>query len=146
VILPDVSVMVAALRPDHAHHDLAADWYDMTANAGDLALSSLVAGGTLRVLTNRRVFVEPTPVETAAAAISRLLERAPLVNPGEKHWEHLARLCQCSGVAGGDVSDAQHAALALELDATWVTTDSDFSRFPGLHWTNLLTGETCRNA
>ena len=38
--------------------------------------------------------------------------------------------------------DAQHAAVALELDATWATTDSDFGRFAGLRWTNLLTGAT----
>jgi toxin-antitoxin system PIN domain toxin len=137
--------MVAALRLDHPHHGLAADWYDATYGSGDLAVTSLVVGRTLRVLTNRRVFVAPTPIKAAVAAISTVLARTPLVHPGERHWEILARLCQLSGVVGGDISDAQHAALALELDATWATTDSDFGRFPGLRWTNLLTGETQRN-
>ncbi|MDR1294941.1 MAG: PIN domain-containing protein [Bifidobacteriaceae bacterium] len=145
MILSDVSVMVAALRPDHPHHDLAADWYDAAHGSGDLAISSLVIAGTLRVLTNRRIFVEPTPLKAAVAAISAVLEQAPLVHPGARHWEILARLCEASGVVGGDISDAQHAALALEFDATWVTTDSDFGCFPGLRWTNLLTGETHRN-
>lgn len=42
---------------------------------------------------------------------------------------------------GGDVADAQHAAVAIELGATWARTDSGFGRLPGLRRVNLLTGE-----
>jgi hypothetical protein len=34
--------------------------------------------------------------------------------------------------------DAVIAAIALEHGATLYTTDRDFSRFPGLRWTNPL--------
>jgi len=32
------------------------------------------------------------------------------------------------------VSDAFHAALAIELGAEWITADRDYARFPGLRW------------
>jgi toxin-antitoxin system PIN domain toxin len=141
VILPDVSVLVAALRPDHPHHELAAAWYD-NAHKAELGLTQFVVAGTLRVLTNPRIFSNPTPVESAVSMLGALLEQVPLVQPGAAHWQILAGLCRHAGVSGGGISDAQHAAVALELAATWVTTDSDFAKFPGLRWTNLLTGQT----
>jgi predicted nucleic acid-binding protein len=36
------------------------------------------------------------------------------------------------------IMDAVLAAIALEHGATLYTTDRDFSRFPGLKWTNPL--------
>ena len=31
-----------------------------------------------------------------------------------------------------------HAALVMEIGGEWVTTDRDFSRFPGLKWRHPL--------
>jgi predicted nucleic acid-binding protein len=43
------------------------------------------------------------------------------------------------GLAVGDlVSDAHLAALTIEHDCEMNSTDSDFSRFPGLRWPNPL--------
>ena len=42
---------------------------------------------------------------------------------------------QASGVL---VSDAHLAALTIEYGGVLHTTDRDFSRFPGLRWTNPL--------
>lgn len=39
---------------------------------------------------------------------------------------------------GGLVADAYLAALAIESGSEWITTDRDFSRFPGLHWRHPL--------
>ena len=36
------------------------------------------------------------------------------------------------------MTDAHIAALAIENQATVHSNDSDFSRFPGLHWINPL--------
>jgi predicted nucleic acid-binding protein len=36
------------------------------------------------------------------------------------------------------VSDAYLAALAIEHGCEWITTDRDFSRFPGLKWRHPL--------
>jgi predicted nucleic acid-binding protein len=57
------------------------------------------------------------------------LESCLLLNPGEKHWEIVRRLCAEVSANGKQVADAQHAALALEHGCTWVTRDGDFERF-----------------
>lgn len=41
-------------------------------------------------------------------------------------------------VRGSLVADAYHAALAIETGSTWITTDADFARFPGLNWRHPL--------
>jgi predicted nucleic acid-binding protein len=44
-----------------------------------------------------------------------------------------------SVTAGGPLTtDAHLAALAIEYQAELHSTDSDFSRFPGLRWRNPL--------
>ena len=39
---------------------------------------------------------------------------------------------------GNLVPDAYLAALAIESGSEWITTDRDFSRFPGLCWRHPL--------
>lgn len=50
----------------------------------------------------------------------------------------LGRLLVESQVAGGLVSDAHLAALALEHGLTLCSTDKDFTRFEGLSFENPL--------
>ena len=40
---------------------------------------------------------------------------------------------------GNDISDAYHAALAMEWNCEWVTTDKGFKRFKGLKIRHPLT-------
>jgi predicted nucleic acid-binding protein len=54
------------------------------------------------------------------------------VEPGPRHWDLFLDLCRQARVRGNLVPDAYLAALALEAGAAWITTDGDFSRFPGL--------------
>ena len=42
------------------------------------------------------------------------------------------------GVKGNRVPDAYLAAPAIESGSEWITTDRDFSRFPGLRWRHPL--------
>jgi hypothetical protein len=45
----------------------------------------------------------------------------------------LFRQCaQSTSARGNDIPDAYHAALAIEWDCDWVTTDKGFRRFKGL--------------
>jgi hypothetical protein len=39
---------------------------------------------------------------------------------------------------GNLVADAYLAALAIESGSEWITTDRDYSRFPGLRWRHPL--------
>ena len=54
---------------------------------------------------------------------------------------HLALFRQNLAVPGSNanlVPDAHIAALAMEYDAEVHSSDSDFTRFPGLRWRNPL--------
>jgi predicted nucleic acid-binding protein len=64
--------------------------------------------------------------------------RAVTVAPGARHWQIFKDLVVGTGVIGGDTTDAYFAALAMEHGCEWWTTDSDFERFSGLRWRNLL--------
>jgi hypothetical protein len=109
---------------------------------GDAAygVADLVLSGFLRVVTNPRAFKAPSLLDDALAAVELLRTRpnCVLVSPGPRHWDIFVKLCQDAGVKGALVADAYLAALAIEVGAEWITTDRDFSRFPGLRWRHPL--------
>ena len=96
--------------------------------------------GFLRVVTNPRVFGQPTPMEAALdfAGLVRSQPNHVPVEPGQRHWDIFTGLCRSAGVKGNLVPDAYLAALAIESGSEWITTDRDFSRFPGLRWRHPL--------
>jgi len=141
MILPDVNVLVGAFRADAPHHAQLRRWLkSAVADVEDLGLTDGVVGGTIRVLTHPRVFVNPTPLEDALAQVAALLaaDGVVRVTPGRRHWETVERLCRAADARGNLVVAAQRAAVAIELGATWVTLDRDFARFPGLRWASPL--------
>lgn len=96
--------------------------------------------GFVRVVTHPRVFDPPDTVD-AALAFANALRAQPTalpVAPGDRHWEIFERLCRATGVKGNLVPDAYLAALAIETGSEFITTDRDFSRFPGLRWRHPL--------
>ena len=142
MLLPDVNVLLYAhfegSTPDHSEY---AAWLTRLATGPEpFALSVLVLAGFIRIATNRRIFDPPSTIDTAFAFVSSLLERptARIVGPGPDHFPIFEQLCRDSGAAGKLVADAQHAAVAIEHGCTMVSTDSDFSRFPGLRWQHPL--------
>ena len=142
MLMPDVNVLVYAHREDEAWHELYAGWLSQTIDGPEpFALSVLVAVGFLRIVTNPRIYEDPTPLPVAIAAIEQLAAhpRCRLAIPSASHLEDVARLCRGVGATGKLVSDAQHAALAIAEGATWVSRDSDFGRFEqsGLRWQHL---------
>lgn len=90
--------------------------------------------------THPRVFSPPAPIERALefAAALRAQPSAVIVSPGPRHWQIFERLCLGAGTKGNLVADAYLAALAIESGSQWITTDRDFSRFPGLRWRHPL--------
>lgn len=74
---PDVSVLVAASRSDHPHHPVAIRWLDDALDAcalgQGLALLPMVAAGFLLVVTDPRLFVEPTPLAAAQEFLAAVL-------------------------------------------------------------------------
>jgi uncharacterized protein len=131
----DVNVLVYAHRIDAPRHQDYADWLrNLLADQEPYGVSDLVLSGFLRVVTHPKVFNRPTPLETALAFVD-LLRTQPNcvpVSPGQRHWDIFTGLCRAAGVKGNLVPDAYLAALAIESGSEWITTDRDFSRFPGL--------------
>ncbi|MYH96636.1 MAG: type II toxin-antitoxin system VapC family toxin [Acidimicrobiia bacterium] len=142
MLLPDVNVLVYAHVEDSTpEHEEYAAWVTRLATGHEpFALSVLVLSGFVRVVTNPRVFQPPSSLDQAFAFVATLVERptARIVGPGPDHLEIFERMCRESGGAGKLVADAQHAAVAVEHGCTMVSTDSDFSRFPGLRWQHPL--------
>ena len=137
--MPDVNVLVYAHREDEAVHEAARAWVDATVNGSEpFALSALVIVGFVRIVTNPRIYKEPTPTPVALAAVDAMLVRpnCHLCLPGTRHWQLVSHLCRATQAAGKLVADAQHAAKAIEHGCEWISRDRDFARFEsaGLRW------------
>lgn len=137
MILPDVNVLVYAHREDSPRHAPARAWLEAAVNGPEpLGLSDLVLSGFLRVVTHPRVFATPTPLDQALdfAEYVRSSPRAVRIHPGERHWEIFVDLCRGARAKGNLVPDAYLAAMAVEAGGTWISTDREYARFPGLRW------------
>jgi len=141
MVLPDVNVLVYAHRPDVSFHKESKRWLLGILGGEEMfGVSSIVLSGFLRVVTHPRIFNPPSPLEKALAFTRDILERPQCVeiHPGPRHWEIFVRLCKDAGAKGNLVPDAYLAALAIESGCEWITTDRDYSRFPGLRWRHPL--------
>lgn len=142
MLMPDVSVLVYAHRRDStSDHPEYARWLtDLATGPEPFALSVLVLAGLVRIVTNPRIFRDPSTLEQALEFVEQLTGRpqARLVGPGPEHLSLFTQLCRESRATGKLVADAQHAAVAMAHGCTWVSTDADFDRFPGLRWQHPL--------
>lgn len=141
MILPDVNVLLIAHREELQGHDRLRPWLTALVNGEEAyGLSDLVLSGFLRVTTNRRVFDPPTPMDDALEFVQTIRDRPNRISvqPGPRHWAIFTRLCTDAGARADLVPDAYLAALAIESGSEWITTDSDFARFPGLRWRHPL--------
>ncbi|MFH2007388.1 MAG: type II toxin-antitoxin system VapC family toxin [bacterium] len=140
--MPDVNVLIYAHREDaHAEHLTFGRWLSELATASEpFALSPAVLSGVVRIVTNPRVFARPSTLDEVFAFIDELCRRptARLLGPGPRHRSIFTELCLQTGASAKLVADAYHAAVAMEHGCCWVTTDSDFARFPGLRWEHPL--------
>jgi uncharacterized protein len=143
MLMPDVNVLVYAHRRDEAWHEPYADWLKQMVDGPEpFALSVLVAVGFLRIVTNPRIYPDPTPLGVALTVVEALAAhpRCRVVAPGDGHLEAVVRLCRAADAAGKLVADAQHSALAIAEGCTWVSRDRDFARFEqhGFRWQHLV--------
>jgi toxin-antitoxin system PIN domain toxin len=136
LFLPDANVLINAFLKGAPQHASCARWLLETgANGSQLGLCELVEVALLRIPTLPR------------------LQAAPIIDVlrfwGEDLWNHprivrlqasaahngiLTRLVTELDLVGNDLNDAWLAALAIEHDATLVSLDRGFERFPNLRW------------
>jgi len=141
MILLDVNVLVYAHRTDTADHARYRQWLEGAINSeAAYGLSDLVLSGFMRVVTHPRVFEVPSTLTDASTFVMQLrdLPNRVSIGPGPHHWEIFSRLCETAGAKGNLIADANLAAIAIENGCEWITTDRDFSRFPGLKWRHPL--------
>lgn len=141
MILPDLNLLVYAYNSDAPAHTRAKGWWESTLSENrPVGLPWAVILGFLRLMTSRRVVVDPMTTQEAIGHIRSWLERpqVQLLVPGPRHLDLLDSLTRNSQASGDLTTDIHLAALAIEHQAELHTNDHDFSRFPGLRWMNPL--------
>jgi len=130
---PDVNVLVAASRADHAHHAKAKEWLrtalDNARSGAALGLLGTVVASYLRLVTHPKVFAHPTPTSDALAFIDALLQQPGVAMlAAQNEWPQLRTLCQQLALRDNDIPDAWIAACVLERQETLATFDRGFVR------------------
>lgn len=130
---PDVNVLVAASRSDHPHHKTAYAWLIAAVAActdgANLRLMPMVVASFLRLVTNSKIFVQPTPVEDAVGFLDALFIVPGVETPSlGAEWPILRQLCVDKKLVANDIHDAWLAAAVVELGEHLVTFDTDFNK------------------
>jgi uncharacterized protein len=135
MILFDVNILVYAHREDQAVHSYYRERLESVVCGGaSFGLTPLVAGGFVRMVTNPKFPNGPTPLAQALSVVDAFMTcpNANWMMPGPRHWAVMSSLCRTTSSAGKAVSDAQHAAIAIEHACVWVSRDKDFNAFTSL--------------
>lgn len=139
----DVNVLVYAHRADLPEHPEYRSRLEQLANGDEpLGIPDIVLSGFVRVLTNRRIFREPTTERAAWAAVDQVLDAPAAVRltAGQRHWPLFRQLADEIDARGNDIADAYLAAYAVENNATWLSADRGFARFRRLRWQHPVKG------
>jgi toxin-antitoxin system PIN domain toxin len=141
MILPDLNLVIYAHNRKSPFHLAAKDWWEsMLSDPRPVALCWAVMLGFIRLSTQRGVFQSPLEVSAACGEVRSWLAQPQVIilEPGRRHASIVLDLLERVGAAGNLTTDAHLAALAIEHQCELCSTDGDFSRFPGLQWTNPL--------
>jgi len=141
MIVPDLNLVVYAHnRYDPRYAKAKARWENCLTSRETIGLSWAVILGFVRIVTNRRIFKEPTSVSDAIEAVESWLAspQVQILHPGPDHAGLVFGYLHEVGTAGDLTTDADLAALAREYQGTIHSADTDFARFSGLRWKNPL--------
>lgn len=141
MILVDANLLLYAEDELSPHHARARTWWDAQLSAGSpVCLCWTVVGAFIRIGTNPRVFEHPLTLDQAIARVQSWLDQpcTRIVSPTDRHWMVFRQMLRDGQATANLVTDAHLAALAVEHGCELVSTDADFTRFPGLRWRNPL--------
>jgi uncharacterized protein len=132
-VIPDVNIVLAGARPDHAHHAVAKAWWlialaDATTER-PIRLLPVVVTGFLRVVTHPKIFSVPSTIEAATTHIDALLS-LPNVDlcDTQPNWRVFKKLCVDKSLTGNAIPDAWIAASAVQISDHVVSFDKDFKK------------------
>jgi toxin-antitoxin system PIN domain toxin len=143
VKLADVNLLIYAYDAEAPRHRSARRWLERELSGAEtFAFAWVVLLGFLRLVTNPRVLRSPMTSTEALETIDGWLAQpcSTILEPTRRHTTILRDLLEPLGTAGNITTDAHLAALAIEHGAELCSSDTDFSRFPGLRWTDPLRG------
>ena len=114
-------------------------------------MSPQVLSSVVRILTNKRIYRPPDPLERVLAFAADLLDQphCQIIQPGPRHWRIFSDLCtknQCSwrSCSRRLVRRTGHRRSGCE----WITLDRDFRRFvtvcAGVHLSGGSRFQFCR--
>ena len=142
MIAVDTNLLVYAHRPEMAFHERARQvLIEAVAGTEPVSVPWPCAHEFLAVVSNPRIFRDPTPMDAALDAIRRLLMSLSggFLAEGEGYLDALERIARPALLQGAIVHDARVVALCVfhGVRVLW-SADRDFSRFPGLTVVNPL--------
>ena len=142
MIAVDTNILVAFHRTEYTHHAAAVDAVTRLAEgAGRWAIPWPCVHEFMAVVTNARIFVQPTDPETALKVLDALIASPTLslLGEGPGYWGVIRDLVLSGKITGARVHDARIAAICLQhrITCLW-TADRNFSRFPTLKCRNPL--------
>ena len=137
----DANLLIYAVNSEDPVGAPARKWLEESLDSNEpFGLTWIVLNAFLRITTNERVFRNPLSSGEAIGIVDGWISspNATIVLPTQDHWQILKELLAQNGTFGNHVSDAHLAALAIANGARVYSTDTDFSRYIGLRWTNPL--------
>ncbi|MBI5480774.1 MAG: PIN domain-containing protein [Deltaproteobacteria bacterium] len=136
MIALDTNILVYARRQELPNHRRAAKLVrELAEGDAPWALPWPCIYEFLRVVTHPRIFSPPTDLTVALEDVESLLASPSLTLLGEgpTHPAHMRQAIEGGRASGNLVHDAHIAALLVEHGVReLLTTDRDFSRFPGV--------------
>lgn len=130
---PDVNVLIAASRSDHPHHKIAfavlSEAVAACADGASLKLMPMVVASFLRLVTNPRIFVQPTPLADAIGFVDALAAVPGSEMPAlGAEWPIVRQLLMEKRLSANDIPNAWLAATIIQLGEHLVTFDADFRK------------------
>ena len=131
----DVNVLVYAANRESERHLESRAWLSTAlASPEVVVIPDVVAAAFVRIATDSRILPTPLHPDEAFSLIDWIVQhpRASFLGSDDRTRALFRDAVSTLGLRGDDVPDAWLAASAMAVDATLVTYDRGFRRFPGL--------------
>jgi predicted nucleic acid-binding protein len=106
--LPDVNVLIEAIRPDAPNYLACRRWIESVVNGDELyGMSPLVLSSVARIMTNPRMVPHPYTLGQILEFSDLLLDQphCRIIQPGPRHWRIFSDLCRKHNATGNLVPD-----------------------------------------